>query len=439
MNQSHAPMNGSTPEPEILSLRRQLTGMTKLTEITCTLAAEHDLERILDIVTNGVCDALNCERASLFLYDESSNELSTRFVTELEIEEIRSSVDHGITGWVARERRIANIPDPHVDPRWNSSVDRETGFQTRNILAAPVISASGGKLLGVLELINRSDGTFDLADERLLQAFAAHAATALERATLLNEVRQSQRLQSSVEIGRRIQAGFIPQRLPQIEEYELAAWWQPAEAVGGDYYDVVVLPDRRLGLVVADVSGHGVGPSLIMASVRAMLHVATRTCSDPGKILSLLAETIGPDLKNGRFITFLMVAIDCGRHEVTYANAGHGPALYFDRANGVFQRLQTTGLPLGFCKDFKISNGPKFKLDPGDLLLLATDGTVELRNPAGEMFGRERLEELVLQNRTLPAEQLIRLLTTAITDFYPGHHPPDDATLLLLERKLTQS
>lgn len=415
---------------------RQLDGLMKLVDITCELAAQHDLDRILQTVTRGVCEALSCERASLFLYDAETHELRTQVVTELEIAEIRSSVDHGITGCVARERKIANIPDPRSDFRWNSSIDQRTGFYTRNILAAPVESAHDGRLLGVLELINKTDGAFDSFDEQLLVAFAAHAATALERAELLETARRSHELQMSIEMGRSIQAGFMPERLPQIAGYEVAAWWQPAEAVGGDYCDIVPLQDGRLGLVVADVSGHGVGASLIMASVRAMLHVLTRTLSDPEKILSLLAETISPDLKMGRFITFLVVALDPQTHRITFANAGHGPALHLARESREFHRLEATSLPIGFCQDFNIPTGPETTLDRGDLLVLATDGTIELRNPQGELFGRKRLEDFILQNRHRPAGDLCNVLSEAISNFHPGHHPPDDATLLVIERKL---
>ena len=420
-------------DPELLQQR--LNGSMKLVETTCQLAAQHDLQQILETVTTSVCEALSCERASLYLYDEARKELFTRVVTELEIEEIRSSVDHGITGWVARRRMVANIPDPHIDARWNSAIDRKTGFHTRNILAAPIISAHDSRLIGVLQLLNKEGGSFDSFDEQLLQAFASHAATALERAKLLDDARRSNELKISIEVGRSIQTGFLPSSLPQIPGYEVAAWWEPAEAVGGDYYDLIHLPDGRLGLVVADVSGHGVGPSLIMASVRAMLHVLSRTRSSPDQILSLLSESITPDLHEGRFITFLMVALDPVRHELSFANAGHGPALHFHRATGEFEILDSTGMPIGFTDDYAVPQGPMIDLEPGDLLLLATDGAIELRNDRDEMFGRHRLEQVVRENSHLPAADLISRIRRAITSFHSKQHPPDDVTVLVLERK----
>ena len=127
-----------------------------------------------------------------------------------------------------------------------------------------------------MQLLNKHDGSFSQFDEQMIRAFAAHAATALERASLVADAQRSHELETAVNMGRRIQQSFLPRHLPKIPGYDLAAWWRPAESVSGDYYDVIPLPDGRLGLVVADVSGHGVGPSLLMASVRAMIHVLAR-------------------------------------------------------------------------------------------------------------------------------------------------------------------
>lgn len=415
---------------------RRLGALMLLLEITRELARQHDLDAILQTVTDGVCRALDSERGSLFLYDEHRRELYTRAATELELEEIRTPLDRGITGWVARNVQVANIADPSADSRWNPEFDRQSGFTTRSILAAPVLSPQDGRIVGVLEVLNKQHGAFDEFDERLLSAFSAHAATALERAQLLEDARRSHALQVSIDLGRSIQTSFLPKSLPRVPGYELAAWWQPAESVSGDYYDVLHLPDGRLGVVVADVSGHGVGPSLIMASVRAMLRVVARTGSEPHRILSMLSETISPDLPEGRFITFLMLALDPRTHHLTFANAGHGPAMHYCRHSGEFRRLEATCVPLGIVPDMDVPIGESVILEPGDLLILATDGAYELRDAAGAMFGLERLEGLIHDNRHRPASELLSIIRRAITEFHPGTHPPDDVTVLLLERKM---
>jgi sigma-B regulation protein RsbU (phosphoserine phosphatase) len=420
---------------DIAASRQQQEALMRLLDVTCELASHHSLDQILRTVTSGVCEALGCERASLYLYDAERQEVYTRIATELEIEEIRSSIDRGVTGWVARTREIANIADPASDPRWNSVFDKRTGFQTRNILAAPIISPHEDQLIGVLQLLNKHDGPFAAFDEQMIRAFAAHAATALVRASLANEAQRSHELQTAVNMGRRIQQSFLPRHLPKIPGYDLAAWWRPAESISGDYYDVIPLPDGRLGLVVADVSGHGVGPSLLMASVRAMIHVLARTGSDPSQIVSQLAEMIAPDLNDGRFLTFLLVALDPATHQLTYSNAGHGPALIYHRATETFQVLNSTSLPLGFLTEFGACNGPTIEMGPGDLLILATDGLIELQNANHELFGRHRLESLIREYCTLAVQDVVMAIQDAVAEFLGDCHPLDDVTLMVLERK----
>ncbi len=418
-------------------LRHRLIGLTKLMEITRRLAAQTELEPILEIITEGACQALECERASLFLYDEKRRELYTRVTTDLEIHEIRTSIDAGFNGWVGRHKQALNVPDPAADERWNSSIDQQTGFQTRNILVAPLLSPRDGRLLGTIELLNKKTGhSFDQADENLLLAFAAHAAVSLERVELLENFKKTRELEVALEAARKLQASFLPHRLPTIEGYELAAWWQPALGVAGDYYDVVPLPDGRLALAVADVSGHGLGPSLIMASARAMLHVLSRTIASPARILTLVNETLTPDLKLGRFVTFFLGALDARHHTLSYANAGHGPAFYLQRRTGSIRQLEGTGCPLGIVLDEQREAPEPVLLEPGDLVILATDGTIEQRNAEGEMFGRARLERLVRDHQTLPAAQLIARLKKEIAGYFRGAHPDDDVTILILERKL---
>jgi phosphoserine phosphatase len=430
-------MAGESPDPNAPAVApQQQEALLRLLDVTCELAGHHSLDQILQTVTDGACEALGCERASLYLYDAESNEVYTRAVTELELEEIRSSADRGITGWVVRNRELANIPDPAADPRWNASFDRQTGFHTRNILAAPIIAPTDDRLIGVLQLLNKHGGTFGSFDEQVIRAFAAHAGTALERARLVADAQRSHELQTAVNMGRRIQSSFLPRHLPEIPGYAVGLWWRPAELVSGDYYDIVPLRDGRLGLVVADVSGHGVGPSLLMASVRAMFHVLTRRRTEPSEIVPLLAETIAPDLDGGTFLTFLMAALDPRSHELAYVNAGHGPALLFDRARDEFCVLKSTTLPLGFLHDFTPHAALHLTMGPGDLLILATDGLIELLNDAGEMFGRLRLEHLVRRHCTLAAPDLVMAIQDAIAEFLGDRQPLDDVTLLVVERKL---
>lgn len=407
--------------------------LPRLLELALELGREQDPDRILRIATEGVCDAVGCDRASLFLIDEARQELYTRVVTELEIAEIRHPLTAGTVGWVATHRQLLSVPDPPADPRWDPATDRKTGFRTRNILAAPVVSSHDQRLLGVLQLLNNPAG-FSTQDERLVQAFAAHVAVALERKRLLDEAHVAAELRQSLQTGWRIQSTFLPKALPDIPGYEVAAWWQPAEFVSGDYYDWFPLPDGRWGFAIGDVSGHGLAASLIMASVRAMVHVLVRTVATPRVFFEVLRNSIDQDLANGRFITILFLGLDIHRHEVRTWNAGHGPAGIYRPKTREYRRIVPTTTPLGFPSiDLAHDEGP-IKLDIGDLVVLGTDGVIEVRNADGELFGNERLQQMIRQHAHLPATELVSHISEAVRNFHGRPLPPDDTTLVVIRR-----
>ncbi len=428
--QSHAHHDLSPDE-----LRDRLAGLTRLLDVTRSIAEEVDLTKVLDTLTQAACKALDCDRASVFQYDRKREELFTRVATELEISEIRSSIDHGITGHVARTREIANVADPTMDQRWNSQIDRLTGYRTRSILAAPLTSPRDQELLGVLQLLNKNSGKFDAFDEELIRAFSQHAAVAIDRARLIEEIRQRQEITASLNVARDIQRGFMPRKLPQPAGYELAMWWFPNAAVGGDYCDVFPMPHDRLGLVIADVCGHGLGPSLIMATVRAALRALLLDHDSPEVLLELLDRAMAVDLQDGLFVTMVLARLDWQTHQVEFANAGHAPAIHYSAADDEFHALESTGTPLGVVENATYPLGTPVTLQPGDVLLLCTDGIVEAINSDREQFGQERLESILRESRGQSASEIVARLGEQVQAYYPGEHPDDDLTVLLVKRQ----
>jgi phosphoserine phosphatase len=426
---------GVDPAQSSAELHRRLTNLEKLLQLTRQLASDIELERILERITHAACDALDCDRASLYQYDPKREELYTRVVTELEIAEVRQRLGHGISGHVALTRQLANVPHPAADLRWNPNVDRQTGYRTRNILAAPLVSAEDNELLGVLEVFNRREGSFDAFDEQLLEAFCQHAATALERARLIDELSVRSRLEASLGVARDVQRGFMPSRLPEVSGYELAVWWMPNQAIGGDYCDVLRLRDGRLGLVIADVSGHGLGPSLIMASVRAALRALALEYASPRVLLERLSRALAPDLQNGRFITIALAAVHTDEHTLELANAGHAPALLYRAAPREFVTLEAGGMPLGVLDEPSFDSSKTLPLAAGDLVVLCTDGIVEAMNDRDEQFGRTRLEALVTEHAAAPVDELVQAVARSVESHFVGESPADDLTILVLRRQ----
>lgn len=416
---------------------RQLAALNGLLELSLAMAGEQDEDRILSIVAEDACRALGCERASLFLFDTDRSELYTRVATRLEVNEIRVPLERGVIGWVARERQIANVPDPVRDARWEGLADRQTGFRTCNILAAPVVARSDASLLGVLQLLNRTGGPFDEFDERLIRAFAEHAGAALERQRMRDATRRNLEYQSALEVGRRIQRSFLPDSLPHVDNYQVASSWEPAEYVSGDYYDCLPLADGRWLLMIADVSGHGLGASLVMASARAMVHLMARSAEtiNPDEFLDKLDRALRPDLKDGLFLTAIVAVCDPVSHEVEYANAGHQPAMVVRGKTRALERLETTRIPIGF-PPIPVSRPPgRFTLESGDSVVLGTDGLFELRNASDELFGSTRFHEMLKRHAGFAAEDMVASIDAELRDYRGCCGNQDDMTLLVWQRQ----
>lgn len=422
--------------PQVLDdalLNRRFQALLRLLEITRLLADEIDADKIMEVALREACRALDSERASLYAFDETTKELYTQAMLGFDIEPFRTVLGRGMIGAVGQSRVAEIVNDPPSDPRWSSRIDKATGFKTRNLLAAPIVGGADDALLGVLLLLNKREGEFDDFDLQLATAFCEHTATALHRAELIEAQRRRQLVEAALLAARDIQRGFMPTQLPEIAGYEAASWWLPNQEIGGDYCDLIVLRDGRIGMVVADVSGHGLGPSLLMASVRAAMRALLLVQSSPESVLSMLGKTLHGDLQRG-FITMFFGSVDVHNHMLHFANAGHAPALHFAAKRNRFRVLDATGMPLGVQDPPDYTTGPTIKLDVGDIVVLCTDGIVEAMDAGGKQFGLTRLKDLVRKNAALPMQELAKKIGAEVQGHYKTDAPADDLTVLVLRR-----
>ena len=226
----------------------------------------------------------------------------------------------------------------------------------------------------------------------------------------------------------------MPGRLANIPGYDLATWWFPHQAVGGDYCDVLPLRCGGTGLVIADVSGHGIGPSLIMASTRAALRALILEHSAPEVLLNLLVEALAGDFDKGHFITMVIAVLDGQTHTLRYANAGHAPALHYVKREDRFLTLPATGLPVGIEHSPCYPAAPPRALAVGDIIVLCTDGIVEAMDANDEPFGLGRLEAVVRQYAAAPMAELVLRTGERVERHYVGDDPADDLMILVARR-----
>jgi serine phosphatase RsbU (regulator of sigma subunit) len=259
-----------------------------------------------------------------------------------------------------------------------------------------------------------------------------YVMAALREARLENELAQ---INHDLEIARSIQQDLLPTHPPHLDNFEIAGWNQPANQTGGDYFDWQLLPDGQLAISVGDATGHGIGPALVSALCRAYARASFLADDKRDHVLERLNTLLANDLADDRFVTFAVVFLDPRSSEVKVLSAGHGPILWYRRAENHLENLDAQGIPLGMIAGMKYEDSRVNCLEQGDMIVIVTDGFYEWRNPNDEEFGLERLKDTIRRGRDSSAEELIANLYRAVSNFSKGTKQEDDLTAVVLRRK----
>lgn len=410
--------------------QREITQLRRILNVTRLMANTIDLDALLSTIIDTACEVLDCERATVFLYDPERDELYSSVASGTS--GIRFPSDRGIAGTAAMERIVVNVPDAYLDPRFNKDVDKKTGFRTRNLLTFPLENMEG-HLIGVLQALNKRGGPFQEDDEELAQVLSAQCGVALDRGRLLEEYHEKQRIERDLDIARGIQASLFPEQMPQIDGYQCAGWNKPADACGGDTYDMVRLPDGRVLVALADATGHGIGPALVIAQfhalVRGMLQVTQSLASMAAAVNNVLCH----QLSDERFVTAFVGILDPKRHVMDYVSAGQAPILQYRAAGGDFESRRATSVPFAVIENLEFESAT-IDFAPQDMLVLLTDGFYEAPNPQDELYGESRVIKYLHRDIRSPLQAIIAGLNDQIDRFVEGRRQADDLTALLLRR-----
>ncbi|HEX8201792.1 MAG TPA: GAF domain-containing SpoIIE family protein phosphatase [Isosphaeraceae bacterium] len=410
---------------------RRVTDLLAVLEVSRRLAALPELTPLLELIERSALRVLDCERASLFLYDRRTDELYSLVATG--DRPMRFAANLGFAGQVFRTGQVVNVPDAYADPRFNPAIDRQTGFRTRSILTCP-LSGWDNTTVGVLQVLNKRTGPFDAWDEVLAQTFGAQAGVAIQRQLLLEEYERKQHFARAMDLARQIQQGLLPEQPPRAVGFDIAGWSQPADETGGDFFDFRELAGGDLAVTVADASGHGIGAALVVAECRALLR-ATLAADEPlDRVVARVNRLLCDDLANGWFVTAFLGLLSAASGRLGYVSAGHGPVLFFERAGGTVQELSVQGIPLGVLPDAPFGPPGSVAFAPGDFVAIVTDGVFEWADARGECFGVGRLRERIRRDRDLPAAEIIRNLHRAVLDFAGDRSQPDDLTAVVIKK-----
>lgn len=370
---------------------------------------------------------------------------------------------HNVSTYVAICGHSVNIPDIYhakdFDFTGTMEFDKRMGYRSISNLTVPLKNHLG-EVIGVIQLFNAQNlmtnqvVPFNAYQQLVVELLASQAAVSNTQ-ELLRRQEILVKIEHDVQVGRQIQADFLPDVLPQPEGWEIEAFFQPACEVAGDFYDAFLIDDNQVGFVIADVCDKGVGAALFMALTRSLIRafgwINNRTnprsegTSPENQMLDFIAMGLDPIAltnnyiaqiheKMNMFVTLFFGMLDPERGVLTYINAGHNPPVLLDSTGKIKARLTLTGPAVGMLPNITYTSR-QLTIEPGDVLFLFTDGVPETHNPAGKLFTEKRMLEL-LSEPTPDAAVLIKRIVHELKDFMSTANPFDDITMLALRRRL---
>jgi len=410
--------------------REEIDHLKTLVEASKLINSSIEPDALFASILSVARQELGVERGTLYFVDDKKGEIWAKIAGDLEGRQIRLPIGKGIAGSVAATGRHVLLHDAYADERFDRSLDQVSGYRTRSMLTVPIKNRSG-RIVGVLQLLNKRKGSFGESDLRFLDSISDHMAIAMENATLHLELLEKQRMERELQLGREIQGRLMPTPPSDVKDTELAATNLPCFEVGGDYYDFLELPDGDLGVVIADVSGKGVAAALIMSSIQAALRVAAPIESDLAMLMARLNALLYRSTKGRKYVTLFLGRYTPSTGELRFVNAGHNPPMIILGAD--VQKLPSTGKPIGLLPDSPFGENVT-AIPPGGTLILYTDGLNEAENPQEEEFGNERLTSLLCDAAELPTDRAVSHVLETITAFEAGAHATDDKTIVVLRR-----
>ena len=379
-----------------------------LYDVGLSITATLNLEDLSDLVLTWAMGLIDARRAALFLVDGDALRLK------------------GVLGGDACE--VCALEEDGISPP-DDILPGATFLESLPI-------EREGELLGLLVVADKESrtgvGPFGDGDQRTLRLFANQAAIALENARLHRQALEAERLARELELAADIQRRILPKHVPSVDGYDVVGWNRPARQVGGDYYDLRLLDDRELLLVLGDVSGKGMPAALLVSTLHSSLRMTVERNEFASPVLESVNRHIHESSASNKFITLIIALLDPETGDLRYINAGHNSCVVIG-TDGSVREMVSSGLPIGLMPVASYQVG-SVELSPGDLVCLYSDGITECANREDEEYELERLTELLLEHRHDPLEDLLALIDRTMIDFAEGLPQGDDQTVVLLRR-----
>jgi len=426
----------TNPTAEIIN--SQFSSRTELlaliSKVGVALLSSSGLDETLNQVASLVFEAVPAERCVIMLRDETAEDGMKITVArtrgkEERIEEVR--ISRTVMEEVMQNGKSVLTADAQHDPRYASQTMLLLGI--RSVLAVP-LSVGENDVFGIIYADSPTESaTFSSEHLDILTTLASVAAIRVENAKLLEERFEKERIKNELELATEIQQSFQPSAPPVMDGYEFQGISFSCYEIGGDYYDFIMQHDGKMLIALGDVSGKGTAAALLMSCLHAAIHgqVAAKTSLE--QTVKSVNEYLAENTPSNRFVTLFICELDPPTGVLTYINAGHNPPL-IGHVNGTVQLLASGGLPLGIIPMAEFEVG-QTKLEPGESLVIYSDGVSEANNLAGDEFGMERLTQVVSKNLRSSASGMRDKVESALSTFTQTAPANDDITLVIVKRK----
>jgi len=401
-----------------------------LVEASKVLNSTLDLPELIRIILDMATRETGADRGTVFLVDHEQKQIWSLVAHGVGASEIRLPMGKGIAGAVAESGEIVNLADAYDDPRFDRNFDQRFGYRTHSLLCLPIRDRDD-KIVGVLQLLNKPERSFDQDDVGFIQDLSVHFAIALENARLHRESLERQKMERELQLARSIQQSLLPEAPPQLEALDVAVCYQSTLQVGGDYFDFLFLGPDTLCYVVADVEGKGVASAMIMSNLQATLRAIVKHVHSLEGIMFMLNDSIIQSARSRKFMTMFIGLFDLPGRGLHFVNAGHVPPMVV-RKQGETVALREGGIPVGLFPQSRYERG-FLKLEPGDVILTCTDGIVEAADTQGEQYESSRMVAVALENRARSAKEIAEAIFSDAVAFSDKGVHQDDKVMMAIK------
>jgi len=397
------------------------------------------LEEAARRIVREVSDVVGARRASIMVYDASAEVLRIVAGRGIEVSQLHAvPVDDecSIAAQVFRTSEAVTY-DPS-DPTPNPGCPAGRTYRGESFLSVPIMYASENgtaRPVGVINLTDRlGEDAFSAGNKKLVTAIANQVGAAIENSRLAAEEKERERLSTELAAAQNLQLALLPSAPLLAGVGNVGARCQSAESIGGDFFDVIPLAGGSVGMLIGDVSSHGLGAALLMANTISAANLLAQAAAAPEDALNRLLQLLGDELERTEmFLSLFYGVVDAEHGVLRYANAGHPQAFLVPGGDGVPHRLKATAPPFGLARDREIGGAQVGWRRDADLLCLFTDGLTESCSVAGEAYGEERLLDIVRAHAAKPTQAIVDAVFRDVEEF-SGHVATDDRTLVLLRR-----